>query len=237
MKQQLKIIAWLSIPVLFLCGCHSLEFKNGPSASTIALQDNTPEIEATFSKSELLFSSARKFEKAGQIEEAIKLYEKAAGASSGNKVRVVEANRHLAVLYDLSDQPKKSRAAFQLAMKSGTPDAELFNDYGYFLLKNQEFSEAAQVLGRGHQKHPQNHRISTNLGMALVSSGQVEDGYRLFESVVGEADAASNVGAVLLQQGKVQEGKDWLQRAAKIGHKKTPASQMLEFANRNTSVR
>ena len=168
MKQQSKIIVWLSIPMLLLCGCHSLEFNSRPSASTIALHDDKPDIEATFSKSELLFSSAKKFEKAGQIEEAIKLYEKAAGASAGNKASVVEANRHLAVLYDLSDQPKKSRTAFQLAMKSGNPDAELFNDYGYFLLKNQEFSEAARVLGLGHQKHPQNHRISTNLGLSLI---------------------------------------------------------------------
>lgn len=237
MIQQSLIIVWLIIPALLLCGCQSLEFKSGPSVSSIALNDDKPQIEATFSKSELLFSSAKKFEKAGQIEEAIKLYEKAIGVSSGNKAAVIEANRHLAVLYDLSDQPKKSRTAFQLAMERGTPDAELFNDYGYFLLKNQEFLEATQVLGFGHQKYPQNHRISTNLGMALVSSGQVENGYRLFESVVGETDAAANVGAVLLQQGKVQEGKDWLQRATAAGHKNTTASQMLRFANRNDSVR
>ena len=235
MKHCPHISVWLSIALLLFCGCQSLDIGSGSSVSS--LQDEKSEIEATFSKSELLFSSARKFEKAGQVEETIKLYEKAAGASSGNKAGVIEANRHLAVLYDLSDQPKKARAAFELVMNSGNLDAELFNDYGYFLLKNQEFTEATRVLSLAHQKHPQDQRITTNLGMALVSSGQIEDGYRLFESVVGEADAASNVGAVLLQQGKAQEGKVWLQKVVGTGQEKTIASKMLQFADQNNSVR
>lgn len=231
-----RYTASLGFLTLLLCGCQSVELKSQLSDSSIPVRDDSSEIEATFSKSKLLFSSAKKFEKAGQIEEAIKLYEKAA-ASSENKANVVEANRHLAILYDLSDQPDKSRTAFQLAMKSGNPDGDLFNDFGYFLLKNQEFAEAARVLGRGHQKHPQNDRISTNLGMALVSLGHVEEGYRLFESVVGKADAASNVGAVLMQQGKAEEGRRWLQQASEASHENSTASQMLQLANQNVSIR
>ena len=237
MKYQPQNTIWICIVLVLLCGCQAIGLNNGSLVSAVPAKDDTANIETSFSKSKLLFSSAQKFEKAGQIEEAIKLYEKAAKTSAGNKVNFAKANRHLAVLYDLSDQTKKAQAAFQSAIENAAPDSDLFNDYGYFLLKNQDFDEGIRVLNTAHQKYPANQRITTNLGMALVSAGKVEEGYRMFESVVGETDAASNVGAVLLQQGRAGEATKWLARAVADGGEKTIAGQILKVAQKGNSVR
>ena len=148
----------------------------------------------------------------------------------------MEANRHLAILYDLSDQPKKAKQAFQVAMQAKNSDADLLNDFGYFLLKQNDFTEAENVLSFAYEKFPTNERIVNNLGMALVSSGKVEQGYRLFETSVGKVDAITNVGAILLQTGKHEEGKAWLRQVADNSQDNKP-SQMLKAASRVASVK
>ncbi|MDB2686155.1 tetratricopeptide repeat protein [Mariniblastus sp.] len=227
---RLLRITCLVALVSILSGCRSIDLGTN-NVSTIT-PGRDAEIATTFSKSELLFSSAQKFEKAGQIQEAIKLYEKAASASVANEPGLIEANRHLAILYDLSDQPKKANQAFQVALNGkGPEDAELLNDYGYFLLKQNDFDEAARVLSIAHEKFPKNERITNNLAMALVSSGKVEDGFHLFEASVGKNDALANVGAILLQTGRITEGKNWLQQVAETSEVNNKASQMLRAAN------
>ena len=217
--------------LLVFSGCRSLDFSSDSMIGIPAEVKEEAKIESTFSRSQLLMSSASKFERAGQIEEAIKLYEKVVNDGT-NKPEVYEANRHLAILYDLSDQASKAREAFELAMQNGNPDVELLNDYGYFLLKNNDFSEAIKILERARTQAPENERVATNLGMAIVSSGRADAGYQLFASVVGKAQAASNVGAVLLQQGKTQEAQKWLQIAVGSNHddKNLNAKNMLEMA-------
>ena len=233
---QWRSVSFLAALVVVLSGCQSLYLGHGAIEAVTATGD-VAEIASTFSKSELLFSSARKFEKAGQIGEAIKLYEKAASASPENDPDFLEANRHLAILYDLSAQSKKARLCFQVAMQSKDVDADLLNDYGYFLLKQEDFGEASKVLRSAHREFPQNERIATNLGMALVSSGRVEDGFRLFESKVGKNDAIANVGAILLQQGKTEEGKAWLQQVENTEETNSKVAQMLRAADQSTSTR
>ena len=219
------------IGLLLISGCKTLELKPN-SVASFSNEEKTAEIESTFSKSELLISSARKFERAGQIEEAIKLYEKVV-KSGANREKSHEANRHLAILYDLSDQTAKARNAFKLAMEHDNPEVDLLNDYGYFLMKNQDYSEALEILSSAHSQSPENERVATNLGMALVSSGRVEEGYKLFASVVESPEAASNVGAVLLQLGETQAAEKWLQQAVDSNHDGgiSIARNMLKMAN------
>lgn len=221
-----------TLALLVLSGCRALDLNPVSLVGFSNEIDEESTIESTFSRSHLLMSSARKFERAGQIEEAIKLYEKVLDGGS-KQADTYEANRHLAVLYDLSDQSSKAKNAFKLALQSGNPDVDLLNDYGYFLSKNNEHSEATELLKRAHSSFPDNERVTTNLAMALVSSGRVNEGFQLFTSVVDKPEAASNVGAVLLQLGKNQEAQKWLQRAIDSNQtgRKLVATNMLQLAN------
>jgi len=230
-RRMLRFACLTMISLLVFGGCRSLDLSPDSMMGIPTEVKEEPKIESTFSRSHLLMSSASKFERAGQIEEAIKLYEKVVKDGT-NKPEVYEANRHLAILYDLSDQASKAREAFKLALQNGNPDVELLNDYGYFLLKSNDYPEAIKILDRARTQAPENERVATNLGMALVSSGRADAGYQLFALVVGNAEAASNVGAVLLQQGKTQEAQKWLQTAVDSNHddKNLTAKNMLELA-------
>ena len=230
-------LAGCVLSMVILAGCQTINLGTNSTVATAKGDPEETKIEATFSKSELLFSSARKFEKAGQIEEAIKLYEKAAVASKHDKKSLLEANRHLAILYDLSDQSEKAKQAFRNATEGIKPDADLLNDHGYFLLKQNEFEEALSVLTAASEQYPANKRIANNLGMALVASGKVEDGFRVFESSVGRRDAIANVGAILMQQGRTEEGKTWLEQVADSSDSKNKASKILKVATRAAATR
>ena len=220
---------WSIVIFSVFAGCQSFDLNSSPIEISGGSNEQL-EIASSFSKSDLLFSSARKFENAGQIEEAIKLYEKAL-KSTLPKAREVEANRHLAILYDLSDQSEKARTSFEFALQNGTTDANLLNDYGYFLLNNNDAANATKLLRGAYEQFPEDKRIANNLGIALVTQGQTEAGYRVFESVVGQSAAASNVGAILIRQGMIEDGKAWL---AKAGNKDSEvASVILELANQN----
>ncbi|MFV0444256.1 MAG: tetratricopeptide repeat protein [Planctomycetaceae bacterium] len=121
----------------------------------------------------------------------------------------------LAVLYDRQGRVDSAEREYRLALDEAPKDADLLNDYGYFLYSQGDLSGAEELYHRALKQNPQHRSAQVNLALAAAEQQRYEEAFILFERAVGPAAAHHNVGVVLARHGKLKEAEQHLLAAAK----------------------
>ena len=182
----------------------------GPEATSRA----APPVELpTREAAQLCLRTAQEFEKNGQTEDAIRMYEKArADDPATNKV----AARRLAVLYDAAGNFTRAAAEYEALLKAHPKDADLLNDLGYSHYSQGDWATAEIYLARAVQADANHKRAWTNLGLAQAQQAKWDDSFLSFTRAVRPADAHCNIAFVMAAQGKAAEAKERYVEALKL---------------------
>lgn len=181
----------------------------GPEAAGAASQVELPDKDAA----RLCLRTAAEFEKSGQVEEAIGLYQKARAADPS---LTAQASRRLAVLYDRAAEFGKAMEEYEALLKAHPKDADLLNDVGYSHYCRGDWANAESYLGRAVKADPKHKRAAVNLGMALAQQGRWDEALQAFTKVVRPAEAHCNLAFALATQGRTEEAKQHYQRELEL---------------------
>ncbi len=150
----------------------------------------------------LCLRTAQEYEKSGETEEAIRLFEKARAA---DPTTAKVASRRLAVLYDSTGDFGKAMTEYEALLKAHPKDADLLNDLGYSYYSRGDWANAESCLLKAVQFDPNHKRAWINLGLTQAQLGKWDESLQTFSKVVRPAEAHSNLAFVLAAQGKTAE--------------------------------
>lgn len=197
--------------VAFCAGCTGAILNPGQATRVIDASGgletaDLPQREAT----KVCLTTASKMESAGHTREAILLYEKA----RQNDPSLGTLAHRLALLYDRSGDADRAQREFELAVKEDGNNAALWNDYGFFQLRQGSVRAAESSLQKALELDPSERRAAVNLATLYAQTGREQESLELFTGVVGEAAACSNLGVILAKQGQTAKAEQYLQRAS-----------------------
>ncbi len=182
-----------------LCGC--VQFR---SARSMVLDDAHPaDLPAAVDlpareSARVCLRTAHEYGKNGQVEEAVRLFEK---AREMDPAADREAGRRLAVLYDTLGEFGRADAEYDRLLAATPKDADLLNDAGYSRYCRGDWAAAGGLFRRATAADPGHKRAHVNLGLALAQQGKMAEALTAFGAAVRPADAHSNLGFVLAAQG------------------------------------
>lgn len=151
-------------------------------------------------------------EAAGHYQQAIKLYERSLLKDASQ----ADLHHRLAVLYDQTGDAVRARSRYEVALQAGYRTADLLNDYGYFHLSHNRAEEAEAWLREAVETDPQHRKAKVNLAYALAILEQDQESLAIYSEVVGEAAAHSNLGAIMAQQGRIDQARRVLAKANQL---------------------
>jgi tetratricopeptide (TPR) repeat protein len=186
--------------------------RPAPTPSPVAPASITSKELSADQAAHLCLTTARRLEKKGYTTEAILLYE---------RVRVYNPNlrtvsHRLAVLYDLQGETRRAEAEYRRALHEQPGNAEVHNDLGYFCYRHGRLKRAEEALRHAVALNPGCRCAWVNLGEMLAQEGRMEESYRAFARVLRPAEVCSNVGVLLVQQGRTREARGVLRQAVAL---------------------
>ena len=146
----------------------------------------------------------------GRIDDAIVYYE---AARKVDPALQKEVCRRLGVLYDLTAQYPKADAEYQIALSLEPKNSDLHNDVGISYQTRGNQAEAERYFQKAVSLNPENKKAWNNLGITLAKLDKREESLAAFAKVVPLAQAHSNLGMILSQQGKSAEAIAELRQA------------------------
>lgn len=158
------------------------------------------------------FAIAESMRRNGFEAEAIQHYERTLAFNPDYR----GVNRWLGVLYDRTGQTGKAEKAYRLALAESPRDADLRNDFGYFCYTRMRYAEAEQHFREAVRLRGSERRFNINLGLAIARQGRYVEALTVFERVLSEAEARSNLGVVMVQRGDWDEGEKMLETAVEL---------------------
>lgn len=121
----------------------------------------------------LLFAEASRFEREGNFENAISVYEQLYEA---NKISDVLANNYASLLSDYRDDPESLEKAYNVAKRLRSSTNPAFQDtYGWILFKRGEHERALQPLKSAAEGIPNNPMVHFHLGMLYRVLGKTDE--------------------------------------------------------------
>lgn len=148
------------------------------------------------------------------------------------RAREIDAGIHgiahpLAVLYDRQGRMDAAEREYKKALVNAPKDANLLNDYGYFLYSRGDLAQAEPMLRHAIQLRPEHPKAALNLGMVLLGSGRFDEAFTQFETAVGPAAAHHNIGMGLMRQGRREEAIVHFRQAIKRDPSLTQTNAVL----------
>lgn len=120
----------------------------------------------------------------------------------------------LAVLYDRQGRMDAAEREYQRAIQESKSDADVLNDYGYFLYSRGNLALAEETLRLALRRKNDHPKAQLNLGLVLAGQGRMDESFTTFEKAVGPAAAYHNVGLLMIRNGQREEGLAYLALAA-----------------------
>ncbi|MFM8477483.1 MAG: tetratricopeptide repeat protein [Planctomycetaceae bacterium] len=119
----------------------------------------------------------------------------------------------LAVLYDRQRLLDAAEREYRVALKESPRDADVLNDYGYFLYSRGDFTGSESHLRAALKEHPEHAQARLNLAMTLAGQGRHDESFVEFERALGKASAHYNTAVLLLRSGESERGMEQLRMA------------------------
>jgi len=161
----------------------------------------------------LHLAMAEDLEKKEKERDAVSYYERARELDPELNDRI---SRHLARLYDRTDNQDKAMHEFHYLIKKKPKDAALLNDFGYSYYNRGQWSEAETYLRKAVASDKHFKPAWVNLGLALAQQGKEQEALEAFGHAVSTAEAYSNLGFVLVTQKRFPEALASYQRALEL---------------------
>lgn len=203
-----RVVTCAAVLVVSLAGCKQTEtVQNGPpqqeSSWTSKLPFAKPKDESSAQvtdqqKADVQMAMARSFEKQGQIDQAIKIYQSVVGKDD----RRADAYHRLAVLHDRKGDCRTSEGFYRAALERDPKNPEVHCDLGYSLYLQRRWPEAEAGLRRAVAIRPDHARAHVNLGLLLARTGRGDESLMEFARAgCPEADARANLAfAMMLEE-------------------------------------
>jgi len=122
----------------------------------------------------------------------------------------------LAVLYDRQGRVDAAQREYERALSESWRDADVHNDYGYFLYSRGDYEQARTHLERALKINEEQPKARINLAMVEAAEGQYEAAFQLFEQALGPAAAHHNIGLLKMRAGRQAEGLASLKQASAL---------------------
>lgn len=167
--------------------------------------------------------TAQQLEEAGKDTEAIQQYERARRFQP----ELAAVPHRLAILYARSADTVRAEKEFALALTKNAKDADVHNDWGFYLASQARWSEAESAYRRAIELAPDHARAKTNLALALGEQREYDASFRLFEEVSGTAAAHRNIGVLLARHDRPDDARAALSRAIAADPSDKRATQLL----------
>lgn len=116
----------------------------------------------------------------------------------------------LAVLYDRQRMLDAAEREYRVALRESPRDADVLNDYGYFLYSRGDSEGGEGQLREALRLQPGHPQARLNLALALAGQGRHDESFAEFERALGKASAHYNVAVLLLRSGEVERGMEQL---------------------------
>ena len=213
MRRRLGWVVTAGLALAPATGCIPGFMDASPKKPAMTESPSSPRAERELpasDRADIFLATARELEKKGDGGRAVSCYER---AKSLNPEVSDQIARHLAVLYDKTDEPGKALIEFQRAVKNSPKDADLLNDLGYHWYNCGNWLEAEVHFREALAADAKHGRARMNLGLALAQQGREDEALDSFRQVIGPAEAQSNLGFVLLTQGKREQARTAYNRA------------------------
>ena len=170
---------------------------------------------------------ARLHERKGKLQKANELYTE---LYRKNPAYPGVAHR-LGVVSARMGNRSESIRFFEEARTLTPDDSDVLNDLGYALYLDNDLKAAEQAIGHALKSDPNNTRATTNMALIAGRQGEMDESFRLFRRVVGDAKANSNVAYLHAQQGQGAEALERFNRALTLDNSlKTAANGMVQIA-------
>jgi tetratricopeptide (TPR) repeat protein len=173
--------------------------------------------------SEACLAAASEMEKAGQIEEAIRLYEKARGDFPNLSSTI---GRRLCILYDKAGDFTKATNEYEALLTANPNDADLLSDVGYSYYCRGDWANAEKHLRKATKVQASHKRAWLNLGLTLAAQARWQESYDTFLMAVAPGEAHCNLGFCMASQGMYEDAKNQYRKAVEID----PGLQMARVA-------
>jgi len=160
-------------------------------------------------QAQLMGQAGQSAERQGKIDEAIRLYEQARTLNAETD----PLGRHLAMLYDQQGDDSRAWTEYERALARTPDDVDLQNDVGMYHLRRSRHAAAEVCFRRALQLQPRHARARNNLGISLAMQGSLPESFAAFSEVSGPAAAYSNLGVILIRQGKTDMARDHFRRS------------------------
>jgi len=211
---QLTSYKWILVGfcLLVMSGCTGVpklakfEKKSEPPAGLrLKAIDNETQAEAC-RLTAIKLAAAEKDEHAiAQFEQARKLDPKIEGVAHS-----------LAVLYDRQGRLDAAQREYEQAISESWRDADVHNDFGYFLYSRGDYEQARTQLERALKINEEHPKAPINLAMVEAAEGRYDEAFELFEQALGPAAAHHNIGLLKMRSGRLAEGLASLKQASAL---------------------
>lgn len=122
----------------------------------------------------------------------------------------------LAVLYDRQRLLDQAEREYLAALKELPREADVANDYGFFLYSRGEHARAEESLRRALRLQPKHAQARLNLAMVLAAQERFDECYAEFSRAVGPASAHYNTAVLLLRADRHADGLQHLRKALAV---------------------
>lgn len=188
----MRIQVLLSMAVLV-----TVTMLNGCATQGIPLASHSRK---TTNKSNMQFSLARAQENEGNLGEALRVYEALYAQDHSNG----QVCHRLGVVKLRMGQVDEGISYLMEANSIIANHAEIMGDIGYAYIQQGDFEIAEKFLRDSLDVDPSNSRTVNNLAMAVGYQGRMDECYTLYRSIVGDAEANSNLGYIYSQRGDTE---------------------------------
>jgi len=199
-----------------LTGCGGSRLvKNSEAGSQKTLSDSQG--------TTLKYSLAQLQERDGQAVEAKQTYSELLEAEPDN---AVYNHRYGIVLCQLGEY-EEGIEFLRIADAASPNDVDILNDLGFACMVSGKNEAAVSVLETALEAHPRNERATNNLAMAHGYLGEFGEAFSLFQQIMTEAEAMSNLGYVAIQTGRKEFAVEFYSRALDLNPELDAAKEAL----------
>jgi Flp pilus assembly protein TadD len=208
--------ALCAVCVFCLTGCqgNSVVQNKGPDAKVAGDKSEDKEMK---------FSLAKLREQDDQLVKAKKTYEELLQADPEN----ADYNHRYGVVLFRLGRYEDGIEALRVADSTRPNDPEILNDLGFSCMVTGENTQAISVFETALEVDPQNERATNNLAMAHGYNGEFDEAYAIFQRIMTEAQAMSNLGYIATQSGRKEFAIECYSRALDLDPEMDEAKEAL----------
>jgi Flp pilus assembly protein TadD len=155
----------------------------------------------------------------GNLTDAVRDYEEVLRVQPG----LTQARSNLAAALATMGRFDEAIAAYQVSLEQSPKNSEIRKNLALVYYSTGDAADAIREFRAVHEAHPEDRRVVLLLTECLLRTGKPGDAAALLEPLAearpGDLELAYLRGMALIRNGQPEKGVEYVERAAKQGHK------------------